>query len=430
MSGSTVSLIFKKYALHFNEKYGLAIAFLSVTGVPFHEWRQYADVGMKRSDVLTLYTEHVEKRRLNALRLAILTGPYIASLDRPVLVIDVDELPEEYRDKDKKMELMKSFAKEGYQVVHTPRGFHLTVFLDRSEKLPYVLRIFREDMEGKKVSVGEGGSLFPHTWSTVPSLRPLEEGRWFRYVFITKNGERIAKYEKYVERLRDLEPAVMKLSDVVEDISFLLSAEVSFFEPYEGSGAVAPKIVEDRSSLTGKRPLYPDFETFYASAHNSPLPLCVAWILYHYSKEVGDEILRSYIVASYEGFDFEKKVPHGMRFLISAAVSLFLAHVIDWITFDEILSVLEPAIEDWPYDDGYPLHRKLSYLFLRDSNGYVYPRYGGLGSLTPVQVFNCADTCIYARMCRGKNPWRPYIRLNKRYQVARLIYAGEEEQEI
>jgi len=421
-----MSLIFKKYALHYNEKYGLAVAFLSVTGVPFHDWRQYADVGMSRNEVLQLYTEHVEKPKREALRLAILTGPYIASLERPILVVDIDEVPEEYKDKDKKMELMKTFVREGYQVVHTPRGFHLTVFLDKSEKLPYILRIFREDVEGKKVSIGEGGSLFPHTWSTVPSLRPLEGDRWFRYGFITKDGERIVKYEDYIKNIMNIEPAVMKLSDVVEDISFLLSANVSFFEPYEASASAAPKIAEDRSALTGKRPVYPDFETFYASAHNTPLPLCVAWVLYHYAKETGDELLRSYIAASYE-FDFERKVPHGMRFLISAAAGLFLAHVIDWITYDEIMSVLEPAIEDWPHDDGYPLSRRLSYLFLRDSKGHVYPRYGGLGSLSPAQVFNCTDICVYSRMCRGRNPWRPYERLIKRRHVAKLIYSGEDE---
>jgi len=418
-----VSSTYKLFALHYNKHYNLAVAFASVTGAPFHDWHEYSVRGMTADEVVDLFNKYVAARDEKAIRLAILTGDYISKIEKPILMIDVDKLPDEY--KNKKMELMKTFAKDGYQVVATPRGFHLMVFLDKSEKLPYVFRMFREN-EDKRETVGEGGSLIPHPWSTVPSLRPLDNGEWFRYSFVTKDGELIASYQKYIDRQQELEPAVMTVNDVINDVSFYLGVETSVFSKFEETGRqpiVSIKDIDKKATIR-KRPVFTTFEMFYASVHNTPLPLCVAWVLYHYALSKHDDIVMASISGVYSNFNFNRKVPHGMRFLVSTAVSLFLAHVIDWIKFDEIISVLEPAIEDFPHDSGYPLTRKLAYLFVKDDKGYVYPRYGGLGSLSPASVLNCEE-CVFSRQCRGRNPWRPYSKLVATRGIAEYIYEGQ-----
>ena len=415
-----------KYALYYNEQYGLAVAFKAVTGVPLHDWRKYAETGMDSKTITELFYKHVASRGRQAVRLAVLTGPYMANIENPMLVIDIDEPPID-NDKEKKLELMKAFAREGYQVVNTPRGFHLHVLLPKNEPLPYMITFYRDDDEKPK-TIGEGGCLFPHPWSTVPSMRPKKDGNgWLRYSFVLPSGKKVASYKEFLLHRHEIEPATMRLNDVIEDVSFLLSAKVIKYMPKEG-GTARPKIVPDGREITRKRPIFTDFEEFYASLLSTMLPTCVAWVAYWYAEEIGDELTASSI-GSYlqELIGDIRKVPHGMRFLVSAAVSLFLAHVIEWIKFDEILNFIAPAIEDWPEDDGTTLDKKLSYLFLESEDGYVYPRYGGLGSLTPTQVWNCTEICVVGKMCKGRNPWRPFERLVKRKMISKSIYLGVEE---
>ena len=409
---------FEKYALLYNQLYGLVVVFMSSKGVPLHEWRAYAETGMDAKTIEKTYFEIMRSKR-NVSRLAIVTGRYMQELEKPMLVIDVDNIGDKDRDV-----LMKRFAKEGYQVVSTARGFHLHVFLEKNENLPYIIRLYREAETGKRESVGEGGCLFPHPWTTVPS-RKLYKNRWVQYSFVLPDGSKIASYRKFIQNIRRLEPQTLTLGDVVEDLSLYLSAKVSFTKPMAGP---VPKGM-DREGVEKRYPLFRDLKEFYASVLSFYLPTCVAWVLYNYADAVGDSFtasaIGSYLQTIIGGLG---KVPHGKRFLVAAAVALFLSHVIEWIKFDEILEVLQYGFEDWPEDEDGRLDKKLSYLFLVDEEGYVYPRYSGLGSLSPAQVMDC-ELCPYSRMCKGRNPWKAFARVQGKRVLAKTVYQGAEYEE-
>ena len=406
-----------KYALHYNEEYGLAVAFKSVDGRPLHGWREYAEHGMDPATVRSLYREHVEKPGRQALRLAVLTGPYVEGSERHFVVVDVDSPP--VAGEGQALELMKAFAREGYQVVRAVRGFHVHAFLPRGESPPYMFTVYTEEGGGRK-TVGEGGSLFPHPWSTVPSLRPLGN-TWARYSFVLPDGSTVSRFEEYLKRRKELEPPTVSLTGLVEDLSFLLSAKVAFYKAEK----VAPTAtVQADEGVARRSPVYQSFADFYAALASTPLPTCAAWVLHHYARESGDEFT-AWSIASYlqDMFpDIVEKVPRGRRFLVASAAALFLAHVVEWLKFEEVLEAVKPALEGWPADEGATLDRKLAYLFLSSEEGYVYPRYGGLGSLTPLRVWNCADACVFGKMCKGRNPWRPFIRLVKRRELGRSLY--------
>ena len=410
------------YALYYTRNWGTAIAFMSAnTGVPLHAWRTYASTGMSPKEAETLYLKHASSKR--AVRLAILTGPYMANLEKPMIIIDIDNPPVD--SKEEKKQLMKKLAREGYIIVNTPRGFHIHAFINRktSNRLPYIISVTRSE-EDKEKTIGEGGVLHPHPWTSPPSVRNLGENRWFTYSFVLPDGRTFASYD--VNLLRQLQSPIVSLDDLIDDLELYLMAKIGEYRPL-ASGPV-PKDSERETSR--KKPVFYDLEEFIAHVGEVTLPRCVAWVLYHYINEgIGDEYRATRLLSMYlDNEELMSKVPRGRRFLVAAATALFLAHVIEFVKFDEILEVLSYGIESWPYDDGQNLDYKLKYLFYADEEGYVYPRYSGLGALSPLQVLGEGfyTNCPFSRKCKGRSPWRAFKSFFKKLEIAKRVYAYDE----
>ena len=406
------------YALYYLKKWNTSVAFASINGRPLHPWRIHAEKGMTIDELESYYFNIASKKQ--SMRVAILTGPYMSKIEKPMAIIDVDSPP--IKSKKEKMDIMKSLSRTGYTVVNTPRGFHVHAFLSKGEKLPYILGVVRE-IEGKKKTIGEGGVLFPHPWTSPPSQRNLGENGWFTYGFVLPNGDILTKYD--IRKIKDIEPPEVSLSDLIDDLELYLSSSITTYNPMVSPSVKLPS--DNEEETTKKNPLFYDLNEFTAYLGELLLPRCVAWIMYHYVTEgMGDPLAGSRLLAMYiDGERMIRKVPLGKRFLVASVVALFLSHVIEFIKFDEILNVLSYGIEGWPDDDGGSLDQKLKYLFLADQEGYVYPRYSGLGSLTPITVLGqefCTELCPLSRICQARSPWRAFRRFNYRIVVSKQVY--------
>lgn len=423
ISGDTgLARAYLMYALYYLRNWGTSIAFASIKGAPLHPWRIYAENGMTPKEVENLYLTKASKKK--AMRVTILTGPYMKKLERPMAIIDIDNPP--IKTKEEKLELMKTLARNGYTVVNTPRGLHIHTFLQKNENLPYIITVTRMD-EDKEKTIGEGGVLHPHPWTSPPSQRNLGENRWFVYGFVLPDGRMFSNYD--INKLKEIEPPTVSVSDLIDDVELYLSAKVRTYAPMVAPGAKLPRDSEEETAH--KHPIFYNLEEFNAYVGEMVLPRCVAWVIYHYVNDgLGDELAASRLLAMYlNEEELMNKVPYGKRFLVAATTALFLSHVIEFIRFDEILEVLSYGIEGWPSDDGGNLEQKLKYLFYSDQDGFVYPRYSGLGAISPLPVLGeefCSDLCPLSRRCKARSPWRAFKGFFTKFQVSKRVYAYDE----
>lgn len=391
-----------RFARFYNTRWGLSVGFASASGAYLHEWRIYSERPMEFHEIASIYYRCcLDKKKL---RIFVLTGPYMRLLEKPMFVIDVDDPM--VRTEDAKNSLMRSFAKNGYVVVSTRRGFHLHGFLSKSENLPHVITLITRDEEERARTVGEGGCLMPHTWTSPPSSR-VEDGVWFTYSFVLPDGTRFASYD--TNKIARLEPTTFSLEEIKSDVSLLLGAEVRSYTPMEGE----PVKIENGAGETPKRtPVFRNLDELIAYVGSEFFPKCVSWVIYHYLRNTPEiSYIADHLLAQY-GEEIEALVPEGKRFLVAANTALFLAHTVDEITFNEIIDILQHAFENWPHDKDGRLDRKLKYLFYADNEGHVYPRYGGSGTLSPLPVLTeeYCQTCPFWAACKGKNPWRGFIK--------------------
>lgn len=146
-------------------------------------------------------------------------------------------------------------------------------------------------------------------------------------------------------------------------------------------------------------------------------------MLAQYFFNVGDDYRASRILAlQVDNEELLTLVPHGKRKLVSATFTLFVAHVVDKVKYEDIMNILSYSIEDFP-QDTVPLNKVMRYLLLADKDGYVYPRYSGLGSMNLLQVLGdfCTSRCPYGRMCRGRSPWKYFRKEYKKRFMSRFI---------
>ena len=380
-----------------------AVAYLRVWRVPVvfqapdgaapYPWGEYSRRLPGERELAELYSRAL--RHGGALGLAVATGPWQASSDAPHVVVDVDRPP---RDRES---AMRSLAREGLVVVETRRGFHVHARV-RGWR-PYALALKRRRGDGWE-HVGEGAALMPHLWTVPPSARVYDDGSRFRYRFVLPGGGRAGP--EAVAR-GELAPPTLSREEFEELVSLYASATLSEASP---RGPAPRGLPEEGGPL--KTPLFRSVAELVASAPGGLLPRCVSWVLEAYAMERGVQWLFEELAALPHGEELARRVPVGGRFVVAAAFALFLAHTVENVTFEDITEFLSAALEAWPDDEGAPMDRKLSYLLLSDPEGAVYPRYAGLGPLSPAQVHPwLCEKCLLWRECGGRSPWGAYRRM-------------------
>ena len=397
------------YARWYVRYWDVAVAFQSATSqrpVPLHKWENIAAEGINLDDVDVLYAEARKRSKSQHLRLSIVTGEYQYNRDRHHIVIDLDL---EGFSRDDIQSLAKKMARDGFTVVITPRGLHIHAYVPRSERV-YQVAVLQETDEGVR-QIGEGSALQRHLWTSPPSTRKLTD-TWFKYQFMLPNGQTFGDFDPL--KLKEVQPTDTTLNDLSHELELLFSAYLKTYRPDES--------IPQTRKITGdvplpRKPLFINIDDFLAKVTNVPLPIPVAWVLYLYADATGLESLASDILARNPMIP-ERKVPRGTRFLVASEFTLFLAHTVTLVKYSDVIEMLEPAIEAWPADAGMPLDRQLKYLLLFSDDGYIYPRYGGLGALRPGGAV-CKD-CFYLGACdnQGAVPWRHYRRISRRLGIS------------
>lgn len=424
MAGLATPAQYLKFANYYVNTWGVNVVFMSPYGKPLYSWKDFESRRMATNDLVSLWQQYVQQSGSSQLILAMVTGSYQMQSERPAIVADLDRAPQE---KEKREAMVRQLLKEGYAVVLSPRGLHVHAFLERGERPPYLLVLYRGDERA-----GEGGALGSHLWNMPPSRRSLGENGWYTYAFAMPDGFRLARYDEAL--LSKVLPTTVTFSDFVNDMEVILGVKVTAFNPAEevaaqgNVGAAAGEPIE-----AGKRAVFSDAREFALSFADFgvPLPRCVAWVMYHYYLSVGDTYSASKVAArlTYPE-ELTQKIPHGMRRLAAYTFTLFAAHVIERVKYSEILEMLAPAIEDWPEDKGEPLDRALKYVLLFDPEGYVYPRYAGMGAMNPKSVFGEAfcgeERCPFHKACGGRYPWRPFIREVRKRIVSNMLQPDTE----
>jgi len=413
-------LMFGKYYV---SSWRVNVVYTSQTNVPVTgKWGDIAEEPLKEPDVFKLYHEAVRQLGGPPPRIAIVTGPYQDRLDADFYsaVLDIDELGQMSREEKAALEVQ--LAREGLVVVSTPRGIHLHFRLPRSRRV-YAFSLVRETEEGKLEKVGEGASLQKHLWTSPPSRRAASAGGGFHtYSFVLPSGERLARYDH--AKLRKLEPPLATLEEVGEVLESYLGYRIVAYSPEAGAAPGGLKFKGEEVGLRVK-PLFRDLEDFHARIHNYPLPAPVARILFNYYRAVGAEVLADALLARNPALVREQgPIPRGSRFLAAAEFALFVAHMVAFARYRDIMEMLQHGVEDFPADEGAPLDRKLRYLFLYDeeTGEYVYPRYSGLGAMRPVAF--CGE-CLWRGECdaRGAAPWKHLRRLARRMALGMTLQA-------
>lgn len=367
---------------------------------PTVEWTPLYQRRQTIREVVDLYMESKGRLGREPPILAVLTGPYQEEYDEINVVIDVDM---EGVPRDRKMELENHFAKEGFVVVSTPRGFHLHFRVPRSERV-YMITL-TDVSEGGVKHAGDGAGLQPHMWTSPPSKRPLT-GTFFTYSFVLPDGRRYSGFS--VSTFKGYEPPTLSFGEVAREIESLLGYRVTRFtvEEWEEKKR-APAVAEAGEYVY--RPIFTSIDEFHRRIINYPLPLPVARVLFNYYRGVGAVSYANLVARRNPALKyFRGPVPHGERFLVAASFTLFVAHTVFMPRFRDITGMLQYAIEDWPEDEGMPMDRELRHLLLFDDKEkeYVLPRYGGLGPLRP-PLYYC-ERCFWRGTCGkyGAKPWR------------------------
>ena len=392
-----------QHALFYHRVWDVNVVFTSPTRLPASSWGEAARRRLAPQELADMYSEAL--RRFDSVMIAVATGPY---QEPPYhIVIDVDDPGTSDRSEVEALE--RAFAREGLVVVSTPRGFHLHA---KTGDSVYMLSLSTE-RAGKRVKTGDGASLQPHLWTVPPSKRLLKSSFWYTYHFVLPSGKRL--YTTSVTR-EELKPQSYSFSELRELVEELLGYEVHVYRP----GDEAPRRPPVEREGFYYKPIFNDLVEFHAKALHAPLPAPVAIILYNYYMGTGLESLAQDVLArNFMYFTEFRRVPRGTRFLASAEFALFMAHLVAFIRFDDIVEMLSYGVEDWPVDDGAPLDRKVRYLLLFDEEGrgYVMPRYSGLGGMTPQLM---CGRCFYRGSCaRSRMPWLWYSRFISGLEVKR-----------
>ena len=376
------------YALYYLDHWRMPPVFIDAKRRPVASWAEFTDTLPSRDDVINMYRGIGNRKHIGV---AVATGPYQSNEAEKSAVIDVDAID---LSQEEKVKVMVSLAKEGFVVVDTPRGFHLH-FKTRDNAYGLSLTFGRSH-------VGEGAILLRHLWTSPPSVRPAGQG-FHVYRFVLPDGTMTAKYSAKI--LEKIELSTMSLDEAGMILDAMLGVELKGYRPSEA----ARREVKDAAPIDAWDPIFYDMDEFHAKITNFPLPVPIARILYNYYISIGADTLAADIAAKLPGVELSP-IPHGARFLAAAEYTLFVSHLVARATWEELLEPLMYGVEDWPDDEGVTLDKKLSYLVLFSDDGYVMPRYSGLGSLRPVML---CDGCPWRYMCdnRGAKPWRHVARM-------------------
>lgn len=404
---TTMSRNLLLFAKFYNMKHRYNVMFTDYRNTLMIKWEDVASKPQSIQDIMNLYetmNREARKHNLRNIGLAVVTGSYQREFDDRVYngVIDIDSVS--FPDTDAKISLAKQLAREGFMVVNTVRGLHLH-FKTKDEDV-YAITLSDTNTGNK---AGEGGVFWNHLWMSPPSKRPIGQ-RFFTYTIVTPRGEHIATFDD--RKLNSIEIAVMSVNEVSNLLESMFGIEVKRFSAKVGPG----KLGKEYSGQPVQRLhyIYSNIESFIYSIHNFQLPKPVAIILYNYYKAHGHYVAsNNVLLRSLAGREYGP-VPHGIRFLASAEFTLFVAHLVSYVRFKDILEILSYGVEDFPHDSNGRLDSKLKYLLLFDETGeHVIPRYGGLGSLRPLHY---CDTCLWREECLTKNttPWAITYRFIRR----------------
>ena len=386
------------YGLAYVKRWGAPVIPADADGRPLVAWRRYAESGMTEAEYRKLFDAYIARGKRRVLRLTVATGLYQLGRTRRLVILDFDLV------KGDRLETAKRFAELGYPTVLTPRGLHVAA---ATRDDIYALMLHYEDVDGDPVRAGEGASLQPHLWTMPPSKRWLDEDRQrlFIYSFVARDGSTVASVDELMAHPEVMELPLVTLRELAADVELVTGARLSHARP--AADRPAPRSIQGVPGGS-KLGVFHDIDELLYTAPSTTLPACIAHVLYAYYTAVGDTWKASILRSVY---GVSGVVPHGSRFVVSAAFTLFAAHVVDFVKLDEIYEVLSVAVEDWPVDEGQSLDKKLAYLVLVDEQGYIYPRYSGLGPMCPLNAgYQLCQRCPFRHYCRCA-PWYNYYRL-------------------
>ena len=369
--------------------------------VPVHRYRDdWITRPRSLDEVLSLYDR--VRDRIDGVALA--TGPYNSLHDLGRGVIDVDDILG--RDRDS---IVKRISYR-YPVVVTRRGFHIH-FLINSDSKPYMLRV-TADLDDERKHIGEGGVLFPHLWTSPPSIRG---GFVYKWVINGKELNNPIDVERELRKTnRDELLPVTDIDELSNDLTGVLD-ETIVVEEITGTGGNGTGITVlggEGSARTGWKPFrkIDDLLNIHKTIPPRHIPPCllefVTKTLYHYldakSTAVNIWMIRRDI--DYPG----NKVPHGRRFLTLLTYTYLVLNLVEEPDIGYLNDIFYSITEDYPGDRGEPLDKKISRL-VSGSVVNPVPRYTTLGSMGEMYCSKTyIDKCPYRPLCLGgKKPWLP-----------------------
>ena len=367
-------------------QWGFNIIPMKTRKKPAIPWLEYS---RRQQDVREL-EELVAKARVG---LAVVTGPYNVLNN---LVIDLDM---EFLSVDERRRLAKQLVSHGLVVAETPRGLRVLARVNSP--------MDRVAVEYNGRLAGEGASRGVHLW-TMP---PTAEGP-ARYCFVLPNNKRACSFTREVMALEPPKLALEELASILELYGVtLVVMKSTVTTPISGA--------EPRDTV--KRPLFRRLDDLLRAATAYPLPAAVAKVISFYMRQVGHPAWKRVALASGLRLEDVARVQHGERFLVASEFVLFIAHLVERVTLDEVYKILAEVIADWPTDAGEPLDRKLARLVVMDEKGFIHPRYGGLGAIRPPLTY--CSRCFYQLNCnaRGAKPWIYYRQLARGLEIAKKL---------
>lgn len=359
-------------------KWGMNPVFCNVFKKPLHDWSHLHGASVEGGEVVRTY-ESVVRGGGKPAGVALLPS----STSR-VVVLDLDIYRVNFGMGGS--EVASLLADHGFVAAVTPRGgVRIAASLADGEPLPGRVTVYWFGQP-----IGEGSGSHKHLWHFPPSVACVEtsaDGRCARvgrYEFVLPGGKRIRyPWELGVDR-----PPSWRWSELTELMRAVLQVEISEEQLVVG-GDLKP------SPSSGARvpvPCWRDLREFEEwlmglSPPAVPLPACVARALGY----AVTEDLRN----AYTG----EKVPHGLRYVLGAAATMFLAATVASSSVEEIVEYVGRNLEGFPADEGEPLNTKLSRL-LAVYGSFVVPRYSGLGSLAASLPVGMCESCPYSSVCR------------------------------
>lgn len=387
-------------AIWYLSKWGMNPVFCNIFKKPLHDWGGLHGSALAKEDVIRLYREAKSGGKPAGVAL-------LPSATSRVVILDLDIYRVEFGLSAQAV--ASTLAEHGFVVATTPRGgVRVAVSVVDGDPLPGRITI---SWFGK--AIGEGSGAHKHLWHFPPSVACLETdgGRCRkigRYEFVIKGRTTKYPWDIGVDR-----PPTFRWSEAVELLRAILQVEVVEDSQVASTGGdLKPGSHVGGLTIPCWRSLA-EFEEWLSGLRppSVPLPACVARALgYRVTEDLRNE---------YTG----EKVPYGMRYVLGATATMFLAASIASATVEEIVDFVGRNLEGFPADEGEPLNTKLSRL-LATSGSFVFPRYSGLGAIASSLPVDLCGSCHYSQVCRtspsGGNRFVPWLAFSMSFWNALL----------